>query len=293
MPTKSIKPIRKVVIPAAGFGTRFLPATKAMPKEMLPVVDKPVIQYVVENAVKSGIEQIIIITGLNKRAIEDHFDYNFELEMRLAENGKNEQLKMIREISDMCQFVYVRQKEQKGTGHAIMCAREVIGDEPFVVLWGDEFFHSDKIPHCQQLIDVYNKNGGSVLSVMRTDREEDSYKYGFVKGTARKDGIIKVDALVEKPGPEALPSEFATLSGSLLTPKIFEILEDQEPGKGGEIWLADAINRLCQQEDVFAKEIEGKFYDCGNKLSYIIANVEMALKREEFNGKLTDYLKKI
>ncbi|MFA6423062.1 MAG: UTP--glucose-1-phosphate uridylyltransferase GalU [Patescibacteria group bacterium] len=288
-----MKKIRKAVIPAAGFGTRFLPATKAMPKEMMPVVDKPVIQYVVENAVASGIEQIIIITGLNKRAIEDHFDYNFELEMRLSESGKDEELKQIRAISDMCKFVYVRQKEQKGTGHAILCAKDVVGNEPFVVLWGDDFFYTKGKVHCQQLIDVYNKNGGSVLSVVERAEKEDSYKYGFIKHGEQKDDIIKVEALVEKPGPEAQPSKLATMSGFLLSPQIFDILEKQEPGKGGEIWLSDAINRLCQIDDVFAKKIDGKHYDCGNKLSYVIANIEMALEREEFNGKLVNYLKSL
>jgi len=284
-----MKKIRKAVIPAAGFGTRFLPATKAMPKEMMPVVDKPVIQYVIEDAVKAGIEQVIIITGMNKRAIEDHFDYNFELESRLMEAGKEKEFNEIREISDMCKFIYVRQKEQKGTGHAILCAKEVIGEEPFIVLWGDEFFYSEKKSHCQQLIDVYEKYGSSVVSVLKTDKEEDSYKYGFVKGV-EKDGIIKAEALVEKPGPEAKPSDYSVMSGLLLTPQILKLLETQEPGKGGEIWLSEAINRLCQEESVYAKEIEGKYYDCGNKLTYLITNIEMALRREEFNGQLVKYL---
>jgi UTP--glucose-1-phosphate uridylyltransferase len=285
--------IRKAVIPAAGYGTRFLPATKASPKEMLPVVDKPVIQYVVEEAVASGIEHIIIITGANKRAIEDHFDYNFELEYRLKQSGKDEMYEEIRAISDMANFTYIRQKEQLGNGHAILCAEEVVKDEPFIVLWGDDFIYSDP-PRCKQLIDVHNKYNSSVISVMPRLGVEDASKYGFIKGSATEKGIYKVEELVEKPGIEKRPSELASLSGFLLTPDVFKVLKELKPGQGGEIWLSEAINEMAKQGNVYAKQIEnGKFYDCGNKLEYIKANIDFAMKRSELANGMKTYMQEI
>ncbi len=285
--------IKKAVIPAAGFGTRFLPATKASPKEMMPIVDKPVIQYVVEEAVASGITHIVVVTGATKRAIEDHFDYNFELEYRLQESGKNEQYAEIRAISDMATFTYIRQKEQLGTGHAILCAEEVINGEPFIVLWGDDFIYA-KPPRCRQLMDVYEKYHCPAISVIRTDDEGDAKKYGFIRGDKIENGIYRVKSLVEKPGMKKRPSNLASVSGFLLTSEIFTILKQLKPGLGGEIWLADAINEMARRSEVYACEIKnGTYYDCGNKLEYLKANIDFALKRPELAKGLKLYLKEI
>lgn len=280
--------IRKAVIPAAGFGTRFLPATKASPKEMLPIVDKPVIQYVVEEAVQSGIEEVILITGSNKRSLEDHFDYNFELEYRLKESGKKEMYDEIRRISDMVKVVYVRQKEQLGNGHAVLQARELIGDEPFAVLWGDEVVDSP-VPRLKQLIDTYERYRASVISAMKVDNEGAS-KYGMIDGKLIEPRVTLVSNLIEKPGPNKTKSRLASMGGYVLTPAIFDILEKTKPGIGGEIFLPDAINQLSKEQAVYAYEFEGQLFDAGSKLGFLKATVHYGLKHEYLRDDFKAYL---
>lgn len=286
-----MKRVRKAVIPAAGLGTRFLPATKAQPKEMLPVVDKPVIQYIVEEAVASGIEQVIIITGQSKRAIEDHFDYPFELAYRLREQNKQEELHEVERLSEMADFVYVRQKQPLGNGHAVLVAKEVVGDEPFAVLWGDDMVDAE-VPCTRQLIDVYNQYGASVIAVMKVPQEKIP-KYGVIAATAVGDRIYEATDLVEKPSIEAAPSDLAAVKGYILTPEIFEELERTTAGKGGEIWLSDAIKSLMRRQKVFALEFEGKRYDAGNKLEFLQATVDFALKRDDLSNEFRAYLKSL
>ncbi|WP_457641751.1 UTP--glucose-1-phosphate uridylyltransferase GalU [Persephonella sp.] len=272
--------VKKAVIPVAGFGTRFLPATKATPKEMMPIVDKPIIQYIVEEAVKSGIDTIIFVTGRHKRAIEDHFDYAPELEYTLEKSGKDQYVHIIREISDMANFVYIRQKEQLGLGHAILTAQHVIGDEPFAVLLGDELIINDEKPGIKQLIEVYQKFGKSVLGTTEVPREE-TYKYGIVEGTEIEDGTKLVNYLVEKPEPEEAPSTSAIIGRYILTPNIFDALKKTPFGKGGELQLTDALMTLRKEEAVYGKDIEGIRHDTGNKLGYIKAIIDFALERED------------
>jgi len=286
-----LKRVRKAVIPAAGLGTRFLPATKAQPKEMLPIVDKPVIQYIVEDAVASGIEEIIIITGQSKRAIEDHFDYPFELAYRLREQNKLEELHEVERLSEMANFVYVRQKQPLGNGHAVLMAKEVVGDEPFAVLWGDDLVDAE-IPCTRQLMDVYDQYGASVIAVMRVPQEKIP-KYGIIAGTPVGDRIHDVSDLVEKPSIESAPSDLAAVKGYVLTPEVFEELERTPPGKGGEIWLSDAIKSLMRRQRVFALEFEGKRYDAGNKLEFLQATVDFALKREDLRADFQAYLQSL
>lgn len=289
-----MKKIRKAVIPAAGYGTRFLPETKAMPKEMLPIVDKPVIQYVVEDLVEAGIEQIVIITGWHKRAIEDHFDRHLELENKLKTAGKLEQLDQIRKISDMAEFVYVRQKEMRGNGDAILTAKNVIGDEPFVVCWGDEIMLGNP-NKTSQLIDAYNKFGGVIMGSVRTDKPEDKKKYGFAKGPEIEPGVVRIDDLVEKPGESATDMNLATLGGFLFPPEIFAALESCTPAEGEELVYIDGINVLRQQGiPAHAVEItDGKYYDCGNVAQYMKTNIEMALKRPGIGEDMMAYLKEL
>ena len=282
------KLIRKAVIPAAGFGTRFLPATKASPKEMMPIVDKPVIQYVVEEAVASGITDIIIITGSNKRPIEDHFDYNFELEHTLLEQGRMEQFEEIRRISDMARFIYVRQKEPLGNGHAVLCAREVIGNEPFAVLWGDDLVDS-KVPCLKQLLKIYERYRNPVMAAIRVPKDRIS-DYGVIDGTPIEDRVWQVKSLVEKPTAETAPSDVAIVKEYILTPDIFDILADLKPGQKGEIWLTDAINILAKQRNVYAYEFEGERYDTGDKLGFLKATIHYALKHESLNNDFRAYL---
>ncbi len=284
--------IRKIVIPVAGYGTRFLPFTKSIPKEMLPIVDRPVIQYIVEEAVAAGIEEVILITGYSKRAIEDYFDYNLELEYLLERSGKIAQKELIRSISDIAKFVYIRQKEQLGNGHAVLQAKEVVGNEPFVMCWGDEIF-SGTPSHVQQLIDVYNKHQGPVLNVLRRNQPEDYNKYGYIRiKEDLGDNEFLVQDFVEKPGPDNRPSDYAHVNAYVMTPDIFPILQEQQPGKGGEIWLSDAVNTLTQRRAVYAKECSGvKYFDCGNKMEYLKATVEYALARPDINGEFREYLK--
>lgn len=283
--------IRKAVIPAAGFGTRFLPQTKAMPKEMLPIVDKPVIQYVVEEIVASGITDIIMITGWHKRSIEDHFDYPFELEMRLEEAGKEKELAEVRRIANMANFIYIRQKGQYGNATPVLCAKSVVGNEPFAVVWGDEFIYSHP-PRLRQMIDVYEKYGSPVISGVRIKEKKDLKQYGIAKISHVDDNVYQIQEIVEKPDPEKAPSNLATHGAYILPPEIFPILENLKPSKSGELWLSEAIDQLIKIEKVLACEIKnGIYYDTGNKLAYLKTVVEFGLKHPDINGEFKKYLK--
>ncbi len=281
--------IKKVVIPAAGLGTRFLPATKAQPKEMLPIVDKPTIQYIVEEAINSGIESILIITGRNKRAIEDHFDRSLELEMELEKNGKDELLKLVRDIGGMVNLHFIRQKTPKGLGDAIACARDFVGNEPFGVLLGDDIVVSEK-PALKQLFDVYDACGRTVVGVQNVPESEVN-KYGIVDPGEAANGLYKVNSLVEKPELKDAPSTLAIMGRYVLSPSIFDALKEQTAGKGGEIQLTDAIEKLVLSEGVYAYEFEGKRYDVGNKMGYLTATCEFALARPELHDEFAAYLK--
>lgn len=280
--------IKKAIIPAAGLGTRFLPATKAMPKEMLPIVDKPTIQYIIEEALQSGIEDIIIVTGKGKRAIEDHFDTYFELERNLIEKGKYDLLDEVQKASRMVDIHYIRQKEPKGLGHAVWCARKFIGDEPFAVLLGDDIVKSEK-PCLQQMIDLYNQYNSSIIGVQPVNVHEVS-RYGIVDADTMGERIYQVKNLVEKPSVEESPSNLAILGRYILSPKIFNILEEIQPGSGGEIQLTDAINKLNESEKVLAYNFQGIRYDVGEKLGFIKTTIEYALERKELRSELLDYL---
>ena len=286
------KRIRKAIIPAAGLGTRFLPATKAQPKEMLPIVDKPTIQYIIEEAIASGIEEILIITGRSKKSIEDHFDRSVELELELSKAGKDEMLEMVHNISEMVDIHYIRQKEPKGLGHAIHCAKAFVGDEPFAILLGDDIVYNDEKPCLKQLIDCYDEYKTSILGV-QTVPEENVSKYGIVDGIQIEDRVCKVKGLVEKPSVEDAPSNVAILGRYIVTPKIFEILERTKPGKGNEIQLTDALLELINEEAMYAYNFEGRRYDVGDKLGFLEATVEYALRRENLKEEFTDYLKHI
>ena len=284
--------VTKAVIPAAGLGTRFLPATKACPKEMLPIVDKPTIQYIIEEALASGIKDILIITGHNKRSIEDHFDYNPELELNLREHGKDELLAMVQEIGDI-NLHYIRQKEPKGLGHAILCAKSFVGNEPFAVLLGDDVVYNEEKPCLAQLIDVYNATGASVLGCQTVPQEKVS-SYGIVASEETNDGrIFKVRDMVEKPKVEEAPSRLAVLGRYVITPEIFGILEQTAPGRGGEIQLTDALKVLAQEQAMYAYDFIGRRYDVGDKEGYLEATVEYALRRPEMREKFLGYLKSI
>lgn len=281
--------VKKAIIPAAGLGTRFLPATKAQPKEMLPIVDKPTIQYIVEEAINSGIEEILIVTGRNKRAIEDHFDRSVELELELANKGNNGLLKQVQDISNLVDIHYIRQKEAKGLGHAIYCARAFVGNEPFAVMLGDDVVDSE-VPCLKQLMDVFDKYSGTVLGVQEVSPEEVS-KYGIVAYDKIDDRLYRVTDLVEKPAKEDAPSNVAILGRYIITPEIFDILERTEPGSGGEIQLTDALKALGAIREMYAYSFEGKRYDIGSKLGFLQATVEFALKREDLRDEFGKYLK--
>ncbi|MFD0961657.1 UTP--glucose-1-phosphate uridylyltransferase GalU [Paenibacillus chungangensis] len=283
--------VRKAIIPAAGLGTRFLPATKAMPKEMLPIVDKPTIQYIVEEAVESGIEDIIIVTGKGKRAIEDHFDNSFELEQNLLEKGKIDLLNEVQKSSKMVDIHYIRQKEAKGLGHAIWCARKFIGNEPFAVLLGDDIVQAEK-PCLKQMIEQFDRYKSSIIGVQSVEEDEVS-RYGIVDGQAIHDRLYNVKNLVEKPSQEDAPSNVAILGRYILSPSIFDILEKQKPGAGGEIQLTDAIAELNNTEAVYAYEFEGTRYDVGEKLGFIKTQLEFALQRDELRDELMEYLRSL
>lgn len=289
------KTIRKAVIPAAGFGTRFLPQTKAMPKEMLPIVDKPVIQYVVEEAVASGIEDIIVVTGALKRAIEDHFDVpNADLIKNLEAGNKEKLLEETRRISELANFIYIRQKGPYGNGTPVLSAEPTIEDEPFAVLWGDEFIYS-KPPRLKQMIEVYEKYGGVVISGVKIEKKEDLKRYGIADLEPVEGKVSRIKSIVEKPEPDEAPSNIATHGAYILPPEIFGALRELRPGKGGEIWLVDAINRLkADGVPVYAVEIEnGKYYDTGNKLEYMKTVVELALEHPDINGEFREFLKSL
>ena len=283
--------VRKAIIPAAGLGTRFLPATKAQPKEMLPIVDKPTLQYIIEEAVDSGIEEILIITGRNKKSIEDHFDKSIELELELEAKGKYELLEEVRKISDMVNIHYIRQKEPKGLGHAIYCAKSFIGNEPFAVLLGDDIVHADK-PCLKQMIEAYDEYKTSILGVQEVPIE-DVCKYGIVEGKHMDGRVYRVKGLVEKPTVEDAPSNIAILGRYIINPAIFEILEHTQPGKGGEIQLTDALKELAQREVMYAYNFEGRRYDVGDKQGYLEATVEFALRRPDLRDDFLKYLIKI
>lgn len=286
MATKKQK-IRKAIIPAAGLGTRFLPATKAQPKEMLPIVDKPAIQFIVEEALASGIEEILVIIGRNKRSIEDHFDRSVELELQLKSQGKYEMLKMVQKISDITVH-FIRQKEARGLGDAVLCARQFIGDEPFAVLLGDDIVDAE-VPCLSQLIEVYNDLGGSVLGVQQVPQDKVS-AYGIVDPEAVKPNVWRARDLVEKPEVDEAPSRLAVLGRYILRPAIFDILEHTRPGRGHEIQLTDAINELAQKEVVYAYNFDGRRYDIGDKEGFLEATVEYALKRPEIRDSFIAYL---
>lgn len=284
--------IKKAIIPAAGLGTRFLPATKAQPKEMLPIVDKPTIQYIIEEAISSGIETILIVTGRGKRAIEDHFDRSYELEEELLRNGKEKLYKMVDDIANLVDICYIRQKSPKGLGHAIYCGKSFIGNEPFAVLLGDDVVVNKGKPALAQLIGEYEKIKKTILGVQRVDEDLVS-KYGIVNPNSVKGKLSHVKNLVEKPNKKKAPSNIAILGRYIITPKIFEILENTKPGIGGEIQLTDALNILASKEDMYAYEFEGKRYDVGSKIGFLKATVEFALDRDDLKDEFLEYLKYI
>jgi UTP--glucose-1-phosphate uridylyltransferase len=284
--------IRKAVIPAAGYGTRFLPATKAMPKEMLPIVDKPIIQYVVEEAVASGIRDIIIVTGWNKRSIEDHFDFPYALERYLRDAGKHKQAEEVRKVAEMANFIYIRQKGPYGNGTPILNARHVVGDEPFAILWGDEFIHSDP-PRLKQLIDAWEEHGSAAISAVRVP-EHSVNKYGIADVSPVKGNVYKINKLVEKPAVGEAPSNLAAHGAYIMPSRIFDILAETPTGKGDELWLTDAIATLAKEQDVYAVEIQnGRYYDTGNKLEYLKAVVEFGLIHPELGEDFSAFIKNL
>ncbi len=280
--------VRKAVIPAAGLGTRFLPATKASPKEMLPIVDKPVIQYVVEEAVAAGIESILLVTGRGKQALEDHFDVSYELERVLEARGKTEELRTVRAIANLAEVSYVRQREALGLGHAVLCARTWAGNEPFAVFLGDDIVVSET-PCMRQMLDVFEERGASVLGVMEVPRRETS-KYGIVAGEPKGERLLQVSDVVEKPRPEEAPSTTAIVGRYVFTPAILEELSTTGPGAGGEIQLTDAIRTLLRREKVFAYRFEGRRYDTGDRLGFLRATVEIALGRPDLRDPFAAFL---
>ncbi|NOV03272.1 UTP--glucose-1-phosphate uridylyltransferase GalU [Paenibacillus planticolens] len=283
-----MKKIRKAIIPAAGLGTRFLPATKAQPKEMLPIVDKPAIQYIVEEAIESGIEDIIIVTGRNKRAIEDHFDKSFELEMMLEEKGSTQLLNIVQSVSNLADVHYIRQKQPLGLGHAILCARKFIGDEPFAVLLGDDILQSSP-PGLKQMMDIYEQTESSVIAVQEVPWEDVS-KYGIVSPSTSGGSYRLIDDLVEKPDRDQAPSNLAVIGRYIIMPEIFGILERQEPGRGGEIQLTDALRVLNKEQQMAAYLMQANRYDVGDKMGYIEATIELALQRPDLQKQVKSYL---
>ncbi|MFF2588507.1 UTP--glucose-1-phosphate uridylyltransferase GalU [Peribacillus butanolivorans] len=286
-----MKKVRKAIIPAAGLGTRFLPATKAMPKEMLPIVDKPTIQYIVEEAVASGIEDIIIVTGKGKRAIEDHFDFAPELEQNLMDKGKSELLDKVQYSTNLANIHYIRQKEPKGLGHAVWCARKFIGDEPFAVLLGDDIVQSET-PCLRQLINQYEDTNHSIIGVQTVPNEETN-RYGIIDPALQDGRLYQVENFVEKPAFGTAPSNLAIMGRYILTPEIFSFLDQQEAGAGGEIQLTDAIQKLNQIQRVFAYDFEGKRYDVGEKLGFVKTTLEFALQNEEIKDELLEFLEQM
>jgi UTP--glucose-1-phosphate uridylyltransferase len=285
------KPITKAIFPAAGLGTRFLPATKASPKEMMPLVDKPLIQYVVEEAVSSGIEQVILVTGRGKRAIEDHFDVAFELEEDLKAKGKHKLLSEVQRIANMVTFCYIRQKKALGLGHAVLTAKRLIGDDAFAVLLGDDIIDA-KVPALKQMMDVYQRYPATILAIQKVPKSQ-TKNYGIIGGRKIEDGVYLVTDLIEKPSPEEAPSNLAIIGRYILTPEIFGALEHTPPGKGGEIQLTDGLRLLMKKRPIYAYEFEGVRHDAGDKLGFLKATVDFGLKNQEFGEEFRDYLKKL
>jgi len=283
--------VRKAVITAAGWGTRFLPITRSQPKEMLPLVDRPLIQYAVEEAIKSGIEQVIMVTAMGKRSIEDYFDRSLELEYFLEQKGEIELLRRMRELSSLVDIYYVRQKEQLGLGHAILMVKDIVGDEPFAVILPDDIIDSD-VPGLKQMIGVYDKYGAGVVAVERVS-EEDTGKYGIIEPEQAAKGVYQVMSLVEKPEPSQAPSRLGIVGRYILTPLIFDILKYTPPGKGNEIQLTDALQLLLKRQKLYACELEGVRYDAGTPLGWLKANMALAFKREDIGPELRTYLKKL
>jgi UTP--glucose-1-phosphate uridylyltransferase len=283
--------IRKAVFPAAGFGTRFLPVTKSQPKEMLPIVDKPVIQYLVEEAVASGINEIIIVTGRGKRSIEDYFDYSFELEHTLVEKGKHSLLKEVRRISKLAKFIYVRQPMPLGDGHAILCAKEVVGNEPFAVLFGDDIV-DNSVPALKQLINIYDKTGSSVIALQKIDKKE-SESYGMIKPKWSRGRLHEIDKLIEKPKPSETPSDLAIIGKYVVTPEIIAALEKSKPSHSNEIRLIDGFIELQKKQKIYGYEVKGQRYDAGTKLGLLTASINFALKRKDLGSQLRKYLKEL
>lgn len=285
------KNITKAVFPAAGLGTRFLPATKASPKEMLPLVDKPLIQYVVEEAVSSGIEEVVLVTGRGKRAIEDHFDVAFELEEELKAKGKHKILSEVQRIANLVTFCYIRQKKALGLGHAVLTAKRVIGDDPFAVLLGDDIIDAE-VPVLRQMMNIYHRYPSSILAIQKVPKSQTQH-YGIIDGKKIEDGVYLVKDLVEKPSPDEAPSNLAIIGRYILTPEIFTALESTRPGKGGEIQLTDGLRLLMDKQPLYAYEFEGNRYDAGDKLGFLKATVEFGIKNPEFGAEFRDYLRKL
>lgn len=285
------KPITKAVFPAAGLGTRFLPATKASPKEMLPLVDKPLIQYVIEEAVASGIEEVVLVTGRGKRAIEDHFDVAFELEEDLKAKGKHKLLSEVQRIAEMVTFCYIRQKKALGLGHAVLTAKRVVGNESFAVLLGDDIIDAD-VPALQQMMRVYQRYPATILAIQKVPKSQ-TRNYGVIDAKKIEDGVYLVKDLVEKPSPDEAPSNLAIIGRYILTPEIFGALERTKPGKGGEIQLTDGLRLLMDQQPIYAYEFQGIRHDAGDKLGFLKATVEFGLKNTEFGEEFRNYLQKL
>lgn len=283
--------ITKAVFPAAGLGTRFLPATKASPKEMLPLVDKPLIQYVIEEAVSSGIEEVVLITGRGKRSIEDHFDVAFELEEDLKAKGKHKLLSEVQRIAEMVTFCYIRQKKALGLGHAVLTAKRVVGNDPFAVLLGDDIIDAE-VPALKQMIQVYQRYPATILAIQKVPKSQTQH-YGIIDGKKLEDGVYLVNDLVEKPMPDEAPSNLAIIGRYILTPEIFTALERTKPGKGGEIQLTDGLRLLGKEQPIYAYEFQGKRHDAGDKLGFLKATVEYGLKNEEFGKEFRNYLQKL
>ncbi len=283
--------VRKAVIPAAGWGTRFLPATKAQPKEMLPIVDKPAIQYIIEEAVASGIEDIIFITGRNKKALEDHFDRNMELEVFLQERGKQDLAEVIKSLSNLADINYVRQKEPKGLGHAVLCARKFIGNEPFAVLLPDDII-AGEVPCLRQMITVHNQTDSTVIAIKEVPLQ-DVNKFGIIKGEPVDANTFRIEDLVEKPPLSSAPSRLAVIGRYIVSARIFDLLEKTKPGAGGEIQLTDALRQLCRLEKMFGYRFAGTRFDVGDKFGFLQANVEFALANAEFGDLFREYLQEV
>lgn len=283
--------ITKAVFPAAGLGTRFLPATKASPKEMLPLVDKPLIQYVIEEAVSSGIEEVVLVTGRGKRAIEDHFDVAFELEEELKAKGKHRQLSEVQRIADLVTFCYIRQKKALGLGHAVLTAKRVVGNEPFAVLLGDDIIDAE-VPALRQMMDAFGRYPSTILAIQRVPKSQ-TRQYGIIAGTRIEDGVYHVEDLVEKPEPDKAPSNLAIIGRYILTPEIFDALERTKPDKGGEIQLTDGLKMLMKKQPIYAFEFRGVRHDAGDKLGFLKATVEFGLKNPEFGREFRGWLKQL